>query len=80
MLLKILGTGCPTCKLFQQTIEAAAQKIWLSYEIEKVTAMEDIMQYDIMKMPWLVINEQVVMSGKVPSEEEMMVFLQKYVV
>ena len=71
MIIKILGTGCPSCKLLQKTVEDAAKKLELQCQIIKVENMEDIMQYDVMSMPALVIDEKVIFAGKIPQPEEM---------
>ena len=71
MIIKILWTGCPKCKLLQKTVEDAVKKIWLNCEIIKVDQISDIMQYDVMSMPWLVIDEKVIFSGRIPEPEEM---------
>jgi small redox-active disulfide protein 2 len=76
MIIKVLGTGCPKCKILQATVESAIQQLWLDASVQKVTDMNDIMQYDIMALPGLVINEKVVMTGKVPSMEELVKLLQ----
>lgn len=71
MIIKILGTGCPKCKLLQKSVEEAVEKMGLDCEIIKVDDMNDIMQYDVMAMPALVIDEKVVLAGKIPEVEEM---------
>jgi len=71
MIIKILGTGCPKCKALQASVEWAVKELWLTATIQKVEDMNDIMQYDIMSTPGLVIDEKVVMTGKVPSVEEL---------
>lgn len=71
MIIKILGTWCSSCKLLQKTVEEAVQKLELKCQIIKVDAMEDIMQYDVMAMPALVIDEKVIFSGKIPQPQEM---------
>ena len=71
MIIKILGTWCAKCKLLQKTVEDAVKKIWLNCEIIKVDQIQDIMQYDVMSMPWLVIDEKVIFTGRIPEIEEM---------
>lgn len=72
MIIKILGTGCPTCKLLQKSVEDAVEKLGLDCEIIKVTDMQEIMQYDIMSFPGLVLDEYLIFSGGVPRVDEMM--------
>lgn len=75
MIIKILGTGCPKCKLLEQTTKDAIAELWINAEIIKVEDMVEIMQYDIMSTPGLVVDEKVVMTGKVPSKEELVQIL-----
>jgi len=70
MIIKILGTGCPKCKLLQKTVEDAVKKLGIDHKIIKVDDMEDIMKYDVMAMPALVIDEKVVLAGSIPEQKE----------
>lgn len=79
MIIKILGTGCPKCKALQTSLESAVKQLWIEVTIQKIDDMNDIMQYDIMQMPGLVIDEKVVMTGKVPSVEELVEIIPNWV-
>lgn len=72
MIIKILGSWCAKCKLLQQTVETAADKLGIDYEIIKIDKMEDILQYDILSTPWLIINDKLILSGRVPEVKDMM--------
>ena len=68
--IKILGTGCPNCI---KTIENAKQAVTESGEevkLEKVDDIMEIMKYDIMRTPAVVIDEDIKIFGRVPSVEE----------
>lgn len=70
MLLKILGGGCKNCeKLYENTKDALA-KLGTDAEIIKVTDMMQIAKYGVMRTPALVIDENVAVSGRVPSASE----------
>lgn len=68
--IKVLWTGCPNCVKLQQNVKLAVEKIWIQVNIEKITDIADIMVYDIMSPPWLVIDEKVVSSWKVCEVDE----------
>ena len=70
MNIKILGTGCPKCKRLKRLTKEVLTEMNLSVEVEKVTAVDDIMAYDIISTLALVINEEVVSSGMIPNKEE----------
>jgi small redox-active disulfide protein 2 len=73
MKLEILGSGCANCqKLEAITKEAIADLAIADAEVVKVTDMKDIMGYGIMSTPGLVIDGNVVSSGRVPSKSEVM--------
>lgn len=71
MIIKILGTGCPKCKVLEQITRDVVIKKWIQADIIKVTNIEDIVQYDIMSTPALVVDEEVVISGRIPEENEL---------
>ncbi|HNY13400.1 MAG TPA: thioredoxin family protein [Candidatus Wallbacteria bacterium] len=68
--LKILGTGCPKCKQLAEMTDKAAKELNIEYEIEKVTEIQDILSYGVMSTPALVVDEEVKVTGKVPTIEE----------
>ena len=73
--IKILGSGCPNCKRLEQLARKAAEKIELEAEFIKVTDYQEIMDYGILSTPGLVVNGEVVSSGRVPSEAEIVALL-----
>ena len=69
--IEILGTGCPKCKkLTELTMEAAAE-LGMECNIEKVEDIQKIMAYGVMMTPALVVDGKVMVTGKVPSVEEL---------
>ena len=68
--LQILGTGCPKCKKLAENTEAAAKDLGIEYEIEKVTDINEIMNFGVMMTPALAVDGQVKVVGKVLSPEE----------
>jgi len=65
MKIKILGSGCPKCKKLEGNVRKALETTGITAEVEKVTEINDIMNYGVMITPALVINEKVVSSGQV---------------
>ena len=68
--IKVLGSGCANCKRLEAIARKAVEDLGIEAEIEKVTNYNDIMKYPILSTPGLVINEELVSSGRIPSEEE----------
>ncbi len=64
MEIKILGGGCPNCKVLYNNVSSACRELGIDAEIIKVQEYVDIMKYDVMTTPALVINEKVVGLGK----------------
>jgi small redox-active disulfide protein 2 len=69
MEIKILGKGCPNCQRLEAVTREALSEAGVEASIEKVTDMDAIMAYDLLSTPGLVIDEQVVSSGHIPSRE-----------
>lgn len=65
--IQILGTGCSKCKKLTDLAESAAKELELDFEIEKITDINDIMDFGVMGTPGLVVNGIVKSAGKVPT-------------
>lgn len=68
--VKVLGSGCANCRKLEERVRAVVQKRQLAAEIEKVTDYAQIMRWNVMRTPGLVINDVLVSAGRIPSEEE----------
>ncbi len=68
--IKILGTGCPNCTRTEAIVKKVVDELQLEANIIKVEDIQEIMAYDIMSTPAIVIDETVVIKGRVPSFEE----------
>lgn len=75
MKIKVLGTGCPSCKILFKNVEEIISEIGIDAILEKEEDIKEIMKYGVMSLPALVINEKVKFSGKNPGKEE----LKKYI-
>lgn len=67
--IQVLGTGCPKCKKMAEVAEDAALEMDVEYELEKVTDLNQIMNFGVMMTPALAVDGVVKVSGKVPSKE-----------
>ena len=70
MEIKVLGAGCPNCKRLEKLAREAISELGVDAAVTKVTDFDQIMAYDIVATPALVIDEQVLVSGHVPRKDE----------
>lgn len=73
--IKVLGSGCTNCKRVEAIARHVVGKLALEAEVVKVTDYNQIADYAILSTPGLVINEQVVSAGRIPSEAEVTTWL-----
>ena len=79
MNIKILGSGCTNCKNLEKATINAVSELGLNATISKVEDIQQIMGYGIMRTPALVVDEKVLVYGRVPSVNEIKELLQKAV-
>ncbi len=70
MEIKILGTGCAKCKTTQAVVEKVVAQAGIEAKIVKVEDIMEIMKYNIIATPAVVIDGVVKIKGRVPSEAE----------
>lgn len=70
MDIKVLGTGCSNCKATVKLVEEIAKEKGVSITMEKVEDIKDIMTYNIMSTPGVVVDGKVVHTGGIPSREK----------
>ena len=75
LIVKVLGTGCVNCKRVEQITLRVLQNQGIDAEVIKITEYPEIMKYNILSTPGLVINEKLVSSGRIPSDEEVKIWL-----
>ncbi len=71
MNIKVLGTGCSRCVSLEKYVRQAVTELGLQATVEKEEDIMKIMEYGIMRTPGLVIDEKVVLSGQLPSVNEL---------
>ena len=71
MNIKILGPGCARCHQLEKTVKEAVKELGVEASIEEVKDMMKIVQYPILTTPALVINEELVCAGRVPTKAEL---------
>ncbi len=70
--IKILGTGCPKCQSLTGVVTDVVSENNIDATIEKVEDIMEIMKYNVMTTPALVIDDVITIKGRVPSKEEVL--------
>ncbi|MCA9969582.1 MAG: thioredoxin family protein [Anaerolineales bacterium] len=73
--VKVLGPGCRNCEKVEVVAKKAIAALGVEATVEKVTDYADIMRYNVLATPGLVINERLVAAGRIPSEAEVTTWL-----
>lgn len=76
--VKIVGSGCSSCHAMFENAEEAVKNMGLSIEVEYVTDLQQVMEYGVMSMPALVVNEKVVSMGKTLKSADIEKLLHKF--
>lgn len=74
--VKVLGADCKSCHEQFENAKQAVKEIGLSVEVEYITDMQKVMEYGVMSMPAIVVNEKVVSMGKVLKSADVIALLQ----
>lgn len=74
-IIKILGTGCPKCKQTEAIVRETLTDLGIEAQVEKVEDIQQIMEYNILSTPAVVIDEVVKIKGKVPTKAELQTLL-----
>ena len=75
LIIKVLGSGCANCKKLEAVTRQVVEQMGVQAEVIKVTEYPEIMAYNIMSTPGLVISEKVVSFGRIPSSAEITTFV-----
>lgn len=71
MNIQILGTGCPKCKSLEKATREVVEQNGIDATISKVEDIVEIMKFNIMTTPALVVDGKVIVKGRVPSMDEL---------
>jgi len=77
MTVKILGTGCPKCRKLEEKVRAVVELHSIDASVEKVTDLNEMMKYNIMSTPALIINEKLKIYGNIPKDEQILAWLKE---
>ncbi len=77
MEIKVLGTGCAGCKALEATVREVVAEMSIEATVEKVEDIMEIMSYNVMRTPAIVVDGKVVSSGKKLSASEVKTILTK---
>ena len=75
MIIKVLGTGCPNCKALERATRDTIEELGIDATITKEEDIMRIMEYGVMHTPALVVDDKVIVSGRVPSKKELTMLL-----
>lgn len=78
MEIQILGSGCAKCKTLEKLTREAVTEVGADANISKVEDIVEIMKFNVMATPALVVNGKVEIKGRVPSIDEIKEVLKKY--
>jgi len=76
MEILVLGAGCPKCKKTEENARKALEITGLDARLEHIYDLKKIGQYGVKLTPALVINGQIMISGRVPSVDEIVELLK----
>ncbi|MEZ5072306.1 MAG: thioredoxin family protein [Bacteroidales bacterium] len=71
MHVKVLGVGCARCKRLARMVEEALRELKIDATLSKVEDIREIMAYGVMQTPALVIDENLVLVGRLPGKQEL---------
>ncbi len=75
-IIKILGTGCPKCKSTIALVKEVVEENNIDAQIIKVEDIMEIMQYNVLSTPVVVVDEEIKIKGRVPKKEEIVELLK----
>lgn len=74
--IKVLGPGCPKCKTTFHNVEEAIKQLGIEVELSKVEDIEEMMKYNVLTTPVLVIDEEIKIKGRIAQIDEIVTLLK----
>lgn len=71
MQIRILGPGCRNCAALEARTREALTGLGVAVELVKVDDLAEIASYGVLRTPGLVVDGQLVVSGRVPTTAEL---------
>ena len=75
-VIKVLGTGCPKCQSMTSVVKDVISENNIDATLEKVEDIMEIMKYNVMSTPALVIDDVITIKGRIPSKDEVLELLK----
>lgn len=79
MTIKVLGSGCPSCKRLYENVKDAANILQRNIQVEYITDLNEIIALGILRTPALVFDDKIVSVGKVLTSNEVVEKIKKYI-
>ena len=76
--IRVLGSGCPTCKKLYERTNQALKNLGSREPVEYITDIQEILRLGLMQSPVLVINDKPVLVGSLPSVVELQKIIAPY--
>lgn len=67
IIIKVLGPGCANCRRVEEIARKAIEALGVEARVEKVTDMSEILACGVLATPGVVVNDQLVSSGRIPT-------------
>ena len=77
MKIEILGSGCPKCKMTEETVKKVVKKLGIKAEIGHVYDMDKIIDYGVMMTPAVAVDGKIKIEGKIPTENDIERIIKK---
>lgn len=71
MHIRVLGSGCASCRTLTARATEAAAVAGLDVEVEEIHDVAEIASWGVMRTPALVVEDRIVLAGRVPSVAEL---------